>query len=115
MELRPSAKSANISTTCRPTSWKGKPKTFKKINKTINSWKSDKIRWFVDTFKYDGLKDSNSSTSETQKKDTRFADAKGRPQAAGQAVNVVEGQASAQAHKIPLFSGKCIALLAHWP
>jgi hypothetical protein len=59
-----------ISPTWRPTSWKGKPKTFKKINKTINSWKSDKIKWFVDKFKYDGLKDSNSSTSETQKKDT---------------------------------------------
>ena len=55
-----------ISPTKRPSGWKGKPETFQKINKVIKSWDSGKIKWFVDKFKYDGLKDSTA----LQKNDT---------------------------------------------
>ena len=53
-----------ISPTRRPSGWKGKPETFEKINKAINSWESNKIKWFVDKFKYDGLKDSKPTSIE---------------------------------------------------
>jgi Reverse transcriptase (RNA-dependent DNA polymerase)/Pol polyprotein, beta-barrel domain len=52
-----------ISLTKRPAGWKGKPEIFEKINKAINSWESDKIKWFVDKFKYDGLKDSKKDAT----------------------------------------------------
>jgi hypothetical protein len=56
-----------ISPTKRPSGWKGKPETFEKINKTINSWESGRIKWFVDRFKYDGLKDSKKDSKDTTK------------------------------------------------
>ena len=52
-----------ISPNCRPTGWKGKPETFDKINKMLNSWTDSRVKWFIDTFKYDRLKDSKSTNS----------------------------------------------------
>jgi hypothetical protein len=68
-----------ITPKCRPSGWKGKPEVFEKINKEINTWESGRIKWFVDKFKYDGLKESKSTTSETPKKDSTKEGDSGKP------------------------------------
>jgi hypothetical protein len=42
----------------RPSRWKGKPETFNKINKVLKTWDDGKVKWFIDKFGYDGLKET---------------------------------------------------------
>jgi len=63
-----------VSLTKRPSGWKGKPETFEKINKTINSWEKEKIEWFLKKFKYDGLKDLAATSQQTQGNNTKDSD-----------------------------------------
>ena len=61
-----------ITPKCRPSGWKGKPEAFEKINKTLSTWDDGKVKWFVDRFKYDGLKDSKkASTSQEKSKESK--------------------------------------------
>jgi hypothetical protein len=53
-----------ISPKIRSSRWKGKPETFEKINKVINSWKTRRTKWFIEKFEYDGLKDPKPTTKE---------------------------------------------------
>jgi hypothetical protein len=48
----------------RPSRWKGKKETFEKINKVLKTWDEGKVKWFVDKFGYDGLKESDSKPAE---------------------------------------------------
>ena len=52
----------------RQPGWKGKPEIFEKINKVVKTWEDGKIKWFVEKFKYDGLK--GYSTADIRKDDT---------------------------------------------
>ena len=57
-----------ITPKCRPLGWTGKQETFDKINKVLKTWDEGKLKWFVDKFKYDGLKmDGNSKNNDSQK------------------------------------------------
>ena len=47
----------------RPNGWKGKPEIFNKINQVLKTWEEGKVKWFVNRFKYDGLKDLPTITS----------------------------------------------------
>jgi hypothetical protein len=44
----------------RPSRWKGKQETFNKINKVLKTWEEGKVKWFVNRFRYDGLKESTT-------------------------------------------------------
>ena len=55
----------------RPSGWKGKQETFNKINKALKTWEEGKVKWFVDKFGYNGLKESTTTDSKpTDKSDT---------------------------------------------
>jgi hypothetical protein len=52
------AKCEYIAPKNRPSGWKGKKETFEKINKVLKTWDEGKVKWFIDKFRYDGLKES---------------------------------------------------------
>ena len=55
----------------RPSGWKGKQETFNKINKVLKTWEEGKVKWFIDKFGYDGLKESTTTDSKLiEKSDT---------------------------------------------
>ena len=58
------AKCEYIAPKNRPSRWKGKKETFDKINKVLKTWDEGKVKWFIEKFKYNGLKESTTTVLE---------------------------------------------------
>src|SRR5207253_6330099 len=50
--------------------WKGKPKIFNRINRILKTWEEERIKWFVNKFKYDRLKETTTTYTQEQKSNT---------------------------------------------